>query len=358
LGNYTTTEDLETIYATKDYVDNNSGGNGGSGGGSGDTSSYITKEKFFDGSLTKDGVTSETFPATNNTINIGGNAETSYSNKNISIGLGTSMPSLGVSNIILGNLSTIVNPESETEVATNNAIVIGAEATSSLENSVAIGSAAIVEGSELSDAQSLFSSVAVGYHSHAESNNAVAIGSHTSAELNSVAVGVGANAGENSVAIGTLVTAPDDSVYVGNLQSKIKLGKLEASLYSTETDVRTKSELVLDGIRKSANILEAVGSVSIGQTSIDVSSTEITFNQQPKVLSTVTPTEDNDIITKKYVDDRIVKNPNSTTNIIQLGGSGTTKLLIGTYFIEFHADKVDLGVTDGSYVSITYRLNE
>jgi hypothetical protein len=102
-------------------------------------------------------------------------------------------------------------------------------------------------------------------------NKSIRIGASSSVSgEGGVAIGAGSSAGSNAVAIGYSVSASDKTIVLG--QSS--------------------------GDNKSI-------SAKFGPNTLSLASDGITFNEQPKLVSTLTPSSTYDITTKKYVDDKV-----------------------------------------------------
>jgi hypothetical protein len=219
-----------------------------------------------------------------------------------------------------------------------NGISLGHTARNSSEHGISIGhdinndgmwdNIAIGRKSQSKSGVGITNTLSIGYKACCSGGGCVAIGSETesgSKENNkgdSIAIGRNAKAtGENSITIGC--TSGDD------LQNS------------------ADGAIVIGG--------GTAKTVKFGLNTLVLSSTDgITFSENPKVNGNVVPSVADDIITKKYVDDRIVRNPDNSTNTIKIGDGNSSKLIIGGYYISFTSSGVQFGTGDSS-VSIPFQ---
>jgi hypothetical protein len=215
-------------------------------------------------------------------------------------------------------------------------IAIGQAARNNSEYGISIGqditndgiSSTIAIGKECQVCEEVECTLSIGYKAGCNGDHCIAIGSEavsgnsTSDKGNGIAIGRNAKAtGENSITIGCTST--------------------------TELNNSTDGSVII-GASSTTN------SVKFGPNTLQLSQANgITFTENPKVNENVAPSVANDIITKKYVDDRIVKNPDTTTNTIKLGDTNTTKLVIGGYYISFSSTGVIFGTSD-KYVEVPF----
>jgi hypothetical protein len=173
------------------------------------------------------------------------------------------------------------------------------------------------------------SSIVLGYQSYVKGNGGIAIGfkanSYNNGSTSSIAIGNGASgSGEYAIAIGQGASADANTIAIGH-----------PDLNNT---------------------------VILGPNKMSLSSGGITFNEQPKINGDLTPTADNDIATKKYVDDKIAElitkeywNHPTEPNTIKVGPDGVGRLQVGnSFFMEAGQSSIYIGTNQGDGTTIWF----
>jgi hypothetical protein len=215
-------------------------------------------------------------------INIGGKPLPNTTSKNLLIGTGSEIKGATENIDCVG--STLVGIESQIEG--HYSIGIG-NSIRAATFGVYIGYASGYDTTKT--ANSILGGVAVGYSTTINGNYGVAVGYNSSAGNNGIAIGYNISAAANEIKLGNNSTT---SLYLG-------------------PNTFTLS-----------------------------SSTGMTFKQIPRLLSTLTPSNNDDLVTKKYADNIVFQDKDSTKNIAiaSLASSDTipanrTSVIIGGYAV-------------------------
>jgi hypothetical protein len=233
-----------------------------------------------------------------------GHALVGTSERIVAIGTGINITgSESYNAVVIGN-NPVMN---EGAPNCNNSVCIGDACDINGDNHIVIGSHAVVRNNNMI----------------AMSNNGIAIGNTAQSTANyAIAMGTNASAqSENSIAIGHNASVVNgDSVVIGyNSSSSEYTNVLIGPNLWTEG---SNNILIGEGIEigdsnyiRLGNDASEIMHVGAAIMNISPGTGEITFQQQPKIVDYLTSYEDNDIITKKYVDD-VVKTTDTKTVVV------------------------------------------